>query len=76
MVNSKELILFIMKLFETIMSLEVKEIELSISDKKLILNMKQNQYNEEIIDKFNKHYSSEILSELFENQIINIEIKN
>jgi hypothetical protein len=37
MVNSKELILFIMRLFETIISLEVKELELSLIGKKLIL---------------------------------------
>ena len=76
MVNSKELILFIMRLFETIISLEVKELELSLIGKKLILNIKQNQYNESVIGIFDKHYSSEILSELFENQITNIEIKS
>jgi PAS domain S-box-containing protein len=76
MVNSKELILFIMRLFETIISLEVKELELSLIDKKLILNIKQNQYDESIMGIFDKHYSSEILSELFENQITNIEIKS
>ena len=76
MVNSKELILFIMRLFETIISLEVKELELSLIGKKLILNIKQNQYDESIMGIFDKHYSSEILSELFENQITNIEIKS
>ena len=41
-----------------------------------ILNIKQNQYDESIMGIFDKHYSSEILSELFENQITNIEIKS
>ena len=76
MVNSKELVLFIMRLIETIISLEVTELELSLNDKKLVLNIKQNEYNKNILDMFTKQYNSEILSELFDNQITNIEIKN
>ena len=76
MVNSKELVLFIMRLIETLISLEAKEFELFLSDKKLILNIKQKKYNKNIADIFIKHYNSEILGELFENQITKIEIKN
>lgn len=76
MVNSKELVLFIMRLIETLISLEAKEFELFLSDKKLILNIKQKKYNKNIANIFIKHYNSEILGELFENQITKIEIKN
>ena len=42
MVNSKELVLFTMRLIETLISLEAKEFELLLSDKKLILNILKN----------------------------------
>jgi len=76
MANSKELVLFTIKLIETIISSDAKNFEILIIDKKLVLNIDQKEYNQTILDIFIKHYNSELLSELFENQIIKIEIKN
>ena len=76
MVNSKELVLFIMRLIETFISLEAQEFELSLVDKKLILNVKQKKYNVDVWGMFVQYYNSEVLSELFENQITKIEIKS
>ena len=76
MVSSKELVLFIMRLIETFISLEAQEFELSLVDKKLILNVKQKKYNVDVWGMFVQYYNSEVLSELFENQIVKIEIKN
>ncbi len=76
MANSKELVLFTIKLVETIISSNIKKIEISIIDKKLILNTSSKDYNQTVIDIFLKHYSSDLLIELFENQINKIEIKS
>ncbi len=76
MVSSKELVLFIMRLIETFISLEAQEFELSLVDKKLILNVKQKKYNVDVWGMFVQYYNSEVLSELFENQITKIEIKS
>ena len=76
MANSKELVLFTIKLIETIISSDAKNFEILIIDKKLVLNIDQKEYNQTILDIFIKHYNSELLSELFENQIVKIEIKN
>ena len=76
MANPKELVLFTIKLIETIISSDAKNFEILIIDKKLVLNIDQKEYNQTILDIFIKHYNSELLSELFENQIIKIEIKN
>ena len=76
MVSSKELVLFIVRLIETFISLEAQEFELSLVDKKLILNVKQKKYNVDVWGMFVQYYNSEVLSELFENQITKIEIKS
>lgn len=76
MINSKEAVLFVIRLIETIISTEAKNFEVTLSDKKLILNIKQKKYNNNNIDIFIKYYNKEILEELFENQITEIEIKN
>lgn len=75
MANSKEVVLFTIKLIETIISTEAKNFELFLIEKKLILKIEQKKYNKSNIDIFIKHYDSERLSELFDNQIIEIEIK-
>jgi two-component system, chemotaxis family, CheB/CheR fusion protein len=74
--NSKEVVLFTIRLIETIISLEVKDIELLLIDKKLVLKIKQKKYNKNSIDIFINHYNIELLTELFEDKIIKIEIKN
>lgn len=73
--NSKESVLFVIKLIEVIIALELKNIEIVLNDKKLILKTEQTNYNEEIINTFIKHYNEDILVELFNGQITNIVIK-
>lgn len=76
MVNSKEAVLFIIRFIEAIISTEAKNIQLTLIDKKLILNIKQKKYNKNNMNIFIEHYNSKILEELFDNQITKIEIKS
>ncbi len=76
MANPKELVLFTIKLIEAIISSEVKNFEIDLIDKKLVLKTEEKEFNHITMDIFIKHYSSETLSELFENQIIEVEIKS
>ena len=76
MAYSKELILFILRFIETIISLSAKNYELTLVEKTLILKIENSTYEESSIDIFIKHYNSEILSELFDNRITKIEIKS
>jgi two-component system CheB/CheR fusion protein len=74
-INSKDGILFIIRFIEVIFSLEAKSFKLSLSNKKLILNIKQKKYNKIYIDLFMKSYNPQVLKDLFDNQIVKIEIK-
>jgi isocitrate dehydrogenase len=76
MAYSKELILFILRFIETIISLSAKNYELTLVEKTLILKIENGTYEESSIEIFIKHYNSEILSELFDNRITKIEIKS
>lgn len=75
-VDSKEAILFIIKLIETVVNLGVKELEMVLIDKKLVLKISQTKYNVKQWENFVKSYNEELLDKLFNSKITDIQIKS
>jgi len=69
MANSKELVLFILRLMECILSLEVSSCELKLSDKILFVELHEKLYNEKAVEIFLSYYEAEHVNELFGGKI-------
>lgn len=75
MANSKELVLFILRLMECILSLEVSSCTLKLSDNTFVIELNE-KYNEKALEILKAYYETEYLNELFDGKIAKIEIKS
>jgi len=76
MANSKELLLFMLRLMECILSLEVNSCELKIDDKTLAICITQPLYNQKALEVFIGYYTVEYLNELFGGTIEKIALES
>ena len=76
LVNSKEGILFIISLIESILFLGANKCQISLIDKKLILKVDTKNYNREVEGILVGHYNSETITKLFNNEILGIKIEH
>ncbi len=75
-INPKDGIVFIFKLIEIILSLEIHFCKIELNNNILILNIDNKNYNEEIFNQFIENYDEKRISNLFNEKILNIEIKS
>jgi len=76
MVNSKELLLFILRLIECILSLEISSCEIKLIDSTLVIVLSEKLYNEKAFKILLGYYETGYLIELFGGKIEKIEIKS
>ena len=75
-INPKDGIVFIFRLIETILSLEIHFCKIELNNNILILNVDNKDYNKEIFNQFIENYEEKRVSNLFNEKILNIEIKS
>jgi two-component system, chemotaxis family, CheB/CheR fusion protein len=74
MVNSKELLLFTLRLIECILSLEISSCEIKLIDSTLVIALSEKLYNEKAFKILLSYYETEYMIELFGGKIEKIEI--
>lgn len=75
-VSPKEAVLFVIRLMETILSLEISQCEINIKDKVLLLNINSKNYNKKDFELFISHYDKKTINSIFDAKIIGIKINN